>query len=73
MNARILESSRRSRLVMFAGFDGRSYEAIAEPRKNGVMRLDYFVTLRDGRSEHVTAYLDRHDAKARVAELARGA
>ena len=62
----------RHRLCAFAGFDGNTYDALTIPRRNGYVRAEYFVTLRDGRQELVTTYLDRHQAKARLTQAIRG-
>ena len=58
----------RHRLCAFAGFDGKTYDALCIPRKAGMVRAEYFVQV-DGRSELVTAFLDRHQAKARLTQL----
>ena len=58
---------RNPRQVTFAAFDGRDYPAIAQQRRSGIVKVDYFVTVA-GRSVLVTAHLERHQAKARLAE-----
>lgn len=58
----------RHRLCAFAGFDGKTYDALAIRQRRGLVRVDYMIQEQDGNSRLVRAYLDTHEAKARLTE-----
>lgn len=57
----------RHRLCAFAGFDGKTYDALVIPRRAGMVKVDYMIQTEHGH-QLVTAYLDRHEAKARLTQ-----
>ena len=63
----------RNELVTFYGPDGRFYRGLASTRRNGLVQVDYFQDLEAGQSRHLRELLDRHEAKARVAPVQKGA